>query len=218
MKKRMICIFLGFFLLLLSGCGEKELFRRGFEQLQELSVLHVRNEQYLGDNFGDLKLLTVRNEWRNGEDFYWEGDDGTKYLSYGERRWTIEPQQHTQWKQQSYPIEAHSKWWNNHEPETFLEGTVSVRREGEYIVLEQNLDLGSANCTLSRQISTTTFYMRQSGEIARITLVTVTYNGYEIDAEDIRSVSKHEYYITPLDAAVAEEKIQAQHQTVRPRT
>lgn len=238
MKKRILCLFLALFLLLLPGCGQEQkseqeklsgseverlleqegerekLFCSWFKQLQEQAAMHVRNEQYYGKSIADIKLLAVRNEWRSGEDFYWEDDDGARYLSCGDERWTIDPPQHTQWKQRDYRIESFSNWWNESEPERFLTGEVTIRREGAYIVLEQYKDHGSNNCTLSKQTSTNTFYVDEDGGIVRITRMTVTYNGTQVAPGGIHSVSKAEYYITAMDVDEAHAKIQAQYQTV----
>jgi hypothetical protein len=91
---------------------------------------------------------------------------------------------------------------------------VTFRKEGEYIVLTQEKDLGSNNCTFSRQISTNVFYMKEDGEIVRVTEMTVTYNGTEVNPEKIHSVRKSEYYITPMDAKEVEKQIQRQYQTL----
>ncbi len=216
MKKRVICIVLTICLLLLPGCQQNrenranmELFRNGFKQLQELSSLHVRNEQY-----NETKLLTVRNEWRNGEDFYWSSDRGTRYLSYGGNYWTYDFPPHTDWEKRERRIESISTWWNNYEPDDFFVGYVTFRKDGEYIILEQTEDLGSDNCTFSRQISTNTFYIDEDGKIVRITLMMVTYSGREVEPGKIHSISKREYYITPMDAKEVEKQIQRQYQTL----
>lgn len=218
MKKRIVCGMLILCLLLLPGCGQKRdnemLFRNGFERLKEQTAIHVRSEQYIGNDFSNHVLLRVRTEWRNGEDFYWEDEDGNRYLCCGSNYWTIQPQMHTQWKRRDHPIESYSTWWNDYEPEDFLTGEVTFRREGAYTLLIQRKDMGSNNCTLSRQIYTKTFYMGEDGEIVRITSAILTYDGIEAEPERIDSVMKTEYYLTSIDADTAEAKIQAQYKTV----
>ena len=218
MKKRIVAILLTLSLLILPGCDQEidneELFHRGFEQLQKQTALHVRNEQYYGENHADIKLLAVRDEWRNGENFYWESNNADQYLCYNQSYWTIKPNRYTQWKHHNYPIDSFSDWWNEYSWEQFLEAEVTFRKEGKHIVLEQRKDHGSDNCTISRQISTNTFYMTRDGQIVRIALETVTYNGTEADPEEIDCVSRHEYYITPVDSNVAEGKILEQYRTV----
>lgn len=218
MKKQIVAILLTLSLLILPGCSQEtdneELFRRSFKQLQKQTVLHVCNEQYFGKNITDIKLLAVRDEWRNGEDFYWESNNEGQFLCYNQSYWTIQPNRHTQWKQHKNPISSFSDWWNDYSCEQFLEAEVTFRKEGKHIVLEQRKDHGFDNCTVSRQISTNTFYITKDGQIVRITLMTVTYNGIDADPNEIHSVTKQEYYITPVDANVAEEKILEQYRTV----
>ena len=218
MKKQIVAILLTLSLLILPGCSQEidneELFRRSFKQLQKQTALHVRNEQYFGKNLADIKLLAVRDEWRSGENFYWESADADQFLCYNQSYWTIQPNRHTQWKRHKNPISSFSDWWNDYSCEQFLEAEVTFRKEGKHIVLEQRKDHGFDNCTVSRQISTNTFYMTKDGQIVRITLMTVTYNGTEADPEEVHSVDKQEYYITPVDANVAEEKIMEQYRTV----
>lgn len=216
MRKRIICSLLMVCLLMLQGCGQDKeaLFCNGFERLRGMTAVHVRNEQYTGNDFENFKLLAVRNEWRVGEDFYWENDDGKRNLSYGGNYWTIDPRHHTEWKQTDYTIESFSKWWTNYEPEVFLSEETYFGREGEYVLLVQIEDHGSDNCTFSRQISTNTFYMNKDWEIVRITFMTVTYNGTQVDDEQIHSVSKNEYYISSVGTDEAEAKIREQYETV----
>lgn len=190
------------------------LFRQAVTQLQERTDIQVCQEQYYGKDFESLKLLAVRNEWRSGEDFYWEDEEGTKYLSYGTGRWTVKPRQYTQWKQHEFDIESVFGWWYNTVAEDHLSGEVVFHEEDGYTVLEQTEDLGSANCTLSRQISIRTFYINGDGEIVRITRTLVSYNGTEADPGQIHSVSTNAYDIHTIEAAAAREKIRQQYQTV----
>ncbi len=216
MKKRIICILLTLCLLMLQGCGQDKetLFCSGFERLLEKTAVHVRNEQYSGKDFDNIELLAVRNEWRVGEDFYWESDDGNRSLCCGGNYWDIAPRHYTEWKQREVPIQSFSKWWTKYEPEVFLSGDAHFARVGEYVVLVQNEDHGSDNCTLSRQISTNYFYMDKDWEIVRITCTMVSYKGAEVDDEQIHSVSQKEYYISFVGADEAQAKIREQYETV----
>lgn len=216
MKKRLVCIFLILCLLILPGCGQwwedAEQFRSGFTRLQELPAVHVREEHYYGKNFDDMELVLERDEWRSGEDFYRKNDDGTRYLSYGGNYWKSEKNRSVQWEQQSWPLYPISTW--NHDAQSYLTGAVIFRREGENIILEQREDLGSDNCTLSRQRSMTTVYMNENWDIFKITHMTETYSGMEVDPKKIHSVDTTVIYITPIDTSEAEERIQTQYKTL----
>ena len=217
MKKRLtLYIVLIVCLLVLPGCRQNkenranmELFREGFKQLQELTSLHLRIDRYHG-----VELYSSKNEWRSGEDFYWTSTSETRCLSYGGNYWSYDFPSHTEWEKKVRPVESLSTWWNNYEADDFLAGYITFRREGEFIVLEQTVDQGSDNCTLSRQVSTNTFYMTEAGEVVQITRSTVTYSGPDANPEQVYSVRRDEYYITPMDAVEVEKKIQQQYQFV----
>lgn len=216
MKKRLVCIFLSLCLLILPGCGQwwedAEQFRSAFARLQALQSVYVHSEQYYGSNFDDMELVLEREEWRNGEDFYRKNDDGEQYLSYGGNDWKSEKNRSVQWEQQSWPLYPISTW--NHDAQSYLTGAVVFLREGENIILEQRKDLGSDNCTFSRQRSMTTVYMNENWDILKITHMTETYKGREVDPNKIHSVQKTVTYITPIDASEAEEKIQTQYKSL----
>lgn len=223
MKKRMICILLLLcMLVLLPGCRQMranranmKLFRSGYARLQGLSSVYVRNEQYAeGDtNPEEMRLLVTREEWRNGEDFYREDTAGDRFLSFGGKYWDYDGHIQKQWREYSHP-DSVSSWWKNRTAESFFAGQVTFREEGEFILLELTQDLGSDNCTFSRQIDNTTVYMRKDGEITRCTRELITYSGREVDPEKIHSISKSEYYITPLDPEKTAQIIQTQYQAM----
>lgn len=218
MRKCISCIVLSICMLLLPGCQQNrenranmELFRNGYKQLQELSSVHVRLEIYSGNSWADMELTGVTNEWRNGEDFYSTSDNGSRELYYLGNCWTMS-RLRPQWERNKRPS-AMSTRWRNFEAVSFFAGA-TFKREGEYIVLEQRKDLGSDNCTFSRQISTNVFYMKENGEIVQATEMTVTYNGTDVNSEKIHSVSKRDYYIIPMDAKEVNFQIQRQYQTL----
>lgn len=215
--KRIVIFFVLISTLLLSACdavpSNSVRFRRAFENLQAQECLYYRTESYKEKDDGTLELRLVCQEWQCADGFYREySDDGTAYLNYKGRNWRREAGS----KGALQPIkwdESPSDWWKRQEAVNYLPGA-KFRTEDGLLLMEQYEDHGSANCTGNRQETTRTFYLDESGNIARMTARSVTYNGREIDPEKIRSVNVYEYYFQPISPEEVQEKIQQVYNTV----
>jgi len=211
MKKRLWIIgsivLVAALLLGLSYLTAKDRCRRAYCALQETDTAHYTQQHY-----SNSKLSSTKEAWIN-RDVYLHYTDvhdlkniqDTWYIGVGDSHWQAEvedPESPLVWKH--YGNGGPGKIWY-HAWEYFDRAQCRVRNFG--MAVEFVTDLGSDNCTLSRQIETQTFYLDLRGKISKIQTELVTYNSHNIDPDDIHSNDNDIYTFHPTDPAQIREAI-----------
>ena len=171
-----------------------------FELLENLnnspSAHYKVTETHTSIQDGKTSTYTYAKEyWFHNDSIFstWESDDeGKAYLKYGNQYFTKSLDPNAKW-QKNIQTSFGTCIWNSITPELLSACPMEIKKSGSYTDLIFTEDLGSMNCTFSRQVAEHTFRLNKNQELISYQFIFTTYNSQKIDASAVHSVEKKLY-------------------------